>query len=223
MYKIIGNRMVKDIQKHFEKERYVVIREFLSQEMCTILYRYFIMHSEATRYKMEKSPDKYDKEWDGKFGDSFGEHSFAYYGDPLGDSILEMMLPDMESFTGKTLLPNYSYWRLYYTNAELHKHTDRPSCEISSTICLGYDISNLAGNYSWPINLRKFRSDDEVSVILNPGDMLVYRGCDLSHWRDAFKGINHAQMFLHFTDANGRYKEELFDGRDLLGVASGLN
>jgi len=29
---------------------------------------------------------------------------------------------------------------------------------------------------------------DSTKVLLNSGDMLIYRGCDLEHWRDPFEG-----------------------------------
>jgi len=214
--------MSREIKAFFDQEKYVVIREFLSLEMCNILYRYCLMRTEAIKYKKEKSPECYNKKWDGEFSDETLDQAFASYGDPMGDSLLELSLKDIEFFTGKRLLPNYSYWQLYMPDGELVKHTDRPSCELSTTICLGYDFSNLAGNYVWPINFKKYQSEEEVSIVLNPGDMIVYQGCNLIHWRDKFLGVNQAQMFLHYSDADGPYKK-IFDDRDLLGVAAGLN
>ena len=217
-----GCGMSREIKAFFDQEKYVVIREFLSLEMCNILYRYCLMRTEAIKYKKEKSPECYNKKWDGEFSDETLDQAFASYGDPMGDSLLELSLKDIEFFTGKRLLPNYSYWQLYMPDGELVKHTDRPSCELSTTICLGYDFSNLAGNYVWPINFKKYQSEEEVSIVLNPGDMIVYQGCNLIHWRDKFLGVNQAQMFLHYSDADGPYKK-IFDDRDLLGVAAGLN
>lgn len=214
--------MSSEIQDFFNREKYVVIREFLSPEMCKVLYRYCLMRTDATRYKIDKSPELYSKDWDGKFGDSTLNEAFASYGDPMGDSLLELSLKDIEFFTGKRLLPNYSYWRLYMNNAILRKHTDRPSCEVSATLCLGYDVSNLAGDYEWPIYFKRYKGTEEVPVTLNPGDMIVYQGCDLVHWRNKFLGNNHAQVFFHYSDANGPFKK-VFDDRDLLGVAAGLN
>lgn len=214
--------MFNDMQAHFEKEKYVVIRGFLSPEMCRILYRYCCVKAEAVKYKKEKSPESYNKKWDGGYGDKTLDEAFASYGDPMGDSLLELSLDSVQNITGKTLLPNYSYWRLYLTGGNLLKHTDRPSCEISTTLCLGYDTSNLAGNYNWAINFERYNTNEEISINLEPGDMIIYKGCDLMHWRDKFPGVNHAQMFFHYSDANGPFKQ-VFDGRDMLGVAAGLN
>ena len=49
--------------------------------------------------------------------------------------------------------------------------------------------------------------------------MLVYSGCELEHWREAFEGNVCVQTFLHYNDANGRFgKENIFDKRPMLGI-----
>ena len=56
-------------------------------------------------------------------------------------------------------------------------------------------------------------------VDLNPGDMLIYSGCELEHWREPFKGKLCGQVFLHYNHANGPFaKSNLYDKRPLLGV-----
>jgi hypothetical protein len=56
-------------------------------------------------------------------------------------------------------------------------------------------------------------------VILKPGDMLVYSGCDLEHWRDAFEGQDCGQVFLHYNNKQGQFEESnAFDGRPMLGL-----
>ena len=49
--------------------------------------------------------------------------------------------------------------------------------------------------------------------------MLIYRGCDLEHWREAFEGDNCGQVFLHYNDASKPDAESnLFDGRPFIGL-----
>jgi hypothetical protein len=80
---------------------------------------------------------------------------------------------------------------------------------------------NLGGD-PWSIFINSIESDNTKKVIkvnLEPGDMLVYSGCDLEHWRDKFKGNICAQVFLHYNHKNGKFKEDNFyDKRPLLGV-----
>ena len=60
-----------------------------------------------------------------------------------------------------------------------------------------------------------------VEIVLNPGDMLVYRGCDLEHWRDEFNSDDCTQVFLHYNDANSvNALSNKFDGRFHLGLPS---
>ena len=52
---------------------------------------------------------------------------------------------------------------------------------------------------------------------LAQGDMLVYKGVLLEHWRDPFEGKHHAQVFLHYNNAIKK-KAIKFDGREMVGL-----
>ena len=143
---------------------------------------------------------------------------------------METLLVDtikvMQKKTGLRLVPTYSYCRLYRTGNILKRHKDRPSCEISTTL-------NLGGDH-WPIYLDPTGSDnviDEyknihkpgapkgIEVNLKPGDMLIYSGCELEHWREPFQGQLCGQVFLHYNHADGRFaKTNLYDKRPMLGI-----
>jgi hypothetical protein len=112
----------------------------------------------------------------------------------------------MQKETGLELLPTYAFWRMYTTNADLKKHKDRPSCEISVTVMIGSD-----GN-KWPIFM------DGTEINMEPGDATIYLGCEIEHWREKFKGDWHAQTFLHYVDKNGVNKEWVKDKRMLYGM-----
>jgi hypothetical protein len=128
------------------------------------------------------------------------------YGDPVMESLMLNKRKLMEKETGLKLLPTYSFWRMYTINAELKKHKDRPSCEISVTVMLGSDGTN------WPIYM------EDQAVDLNPGDAVIYLGCELNHYRKPFNGDWHAQAFLHYVDLEGPYTEHVKDKRNLWGV-----
>ena len=114
----------------------------------------------------------------------------------------------------------------------MHRHKDRFSCEISTTMNLGGD--------KWPIYIEpnpkkgghsknkdgsqgEYKSEytDGVKVELKPGDMLVYKGNICEHWRDQFTGQDCAQVFLHYNNAKTKgSKKNMFDGRRHLGLPS---
>ena len=132
----------------------------------------------------------------------------------------------MEKKTGLKLVPTYAYTRLYKTGNILKRHKDRPSCEISTTLCLGGD--------PWPIfidptgsdnvineskNIHKPNAPKGIKYLLKSGDMIIYSGCELEHWREPFQGKLCGQVFLHYNHANGPFaKTNLFDKRPLLGI-----
>ena len=121
------------------------------------------------------------------------------------------------------LIPNYSYWRMYQRDNELKKHRDRHSCEISTTVCLGYDTSNLDKtqhpDYCWPIWVEDATGENAegIQVSLQPGDMIIYRGCEVNHWRDRYLGLSHAQLFMHFNEVK-EDGQQMFDGRPMIGI-----
>lgn len=134
--------------------------------------------------------------------------SEAIHGTPTFDKLLEDLLPHFEKACGKQLYPTYSYARLYKPGEELKKHTDRPACEISATVTLGFD-----GN-PWSIYMAGNKIDMQV------GDAVLYRGMDIEHWREKYiEGQWQAQVFLHYVDADGPHADQKYDGRDLLGIS----
>jgi hypothetical protein len=116
----------------------------------------------------------------------------------------------MEKVTKLKLVETYSYARIYKKGDVLERHKDRPSCEVSNTLNLGGDL--------WDIFLKS--SNKEHKIRLSPGDMLVYSGCELEHWREPFKGKDCAQVFLHYNNIKTMGIKNKFDGRPDLGLPS---
>jgi len=207
-------------QNYFEENNYVVIKEFLTAEMAEIFYQYTKTVTQAVDYKIQVDKPHYNESWDGGFGDGQVPDTFYRYGDPLIDTLMIMSLNKMQEFTGLTLVPNYTYWRLYQKGNELKRHTDRGSCEISATLCLGYDVSNVDSNthpdFDWPMFVAD-KTGKEIPVHMKPGDLIVYRGIEIEHWRERFIGLNHSQVFIHYNDVNGPVRNYL-DGRHIIGI-----
>ena len=116
----------------------------------------------------------------------------AWHDDLAMKNLLCYLSPDMEKCTGESLIPTYSYLRVYKNGDELKKHTDRHSCEYRVTLTL---MLNTSDNI-WPIYLE---TDKQYRVELDSGDGLVYKGKESPHWRDKFKGEQLAQVFLHYV------------------------
>lgn len=119
------------------------------------------------------------------------------HGDYVMENLLGFLLSRMEKHTELTLFPTYSYYRVYKQGDILHPHKDRPSCEISVSICLKRNRDQDI----WPLYIE---TDKTHKVLLEEGDAIIYKGSEFSHWRDEFNcGNNLAQVFLHYVDSNG--------------------
>ena len=183
---------------------YKVVKEAISFELANFLYNYFLLKREAVDY-MYSNNWVYDNGMLGTWKDQQIPNTYSIYGDAAFDTLLMKVLPVMKHETGLDLIPTYSYARIYKKGDILHKHKDRPSCEISTTLTLGGD--------TWPIFLEGKQVDLDV------GDMLIYEGCKLEHWREPFEGEHCGQVFLHYNDKKGEFKDiNIFDGRDKLGT-----
>ena len=188
----------------FKKDKYQLIKGAVSKEVCDIAYRYLQISAEADYFLLSKGYTYEKNTLLGNFKDPQVPNSYSKYADRLMETLLVKTIPVMQKKTGLKLIPTYSYCRLYRTGNILNRHKDRPSCEISTTLNLGGD--------PWPIFIDPTGSDnviDEYKGIhkpeapkgipytLNPGDMIIYSGCELEHWREPFQGKLCGQVFLH--------------------------
>jgi hypothetical protein len=175
----------------FERDRYVVLPSLLKQPSLGQFYRYACKNADSRAMRP---------------GDDQVSGTPASYGDFMMDGLLDSLQPEIEAACGLALFPTYSYFRVYKNGDTLARHSDRPACEISATICLGFEEEK-----SWPIWIEGPQGTS--SVDLGPGDALLYRGIECPHWREAFDGNHQAQVFLHYVDQNGPNAEWKFDKR----------
>lgn len=217
----LNTNVVHPAAKFFEEHRWVKIDRFIDQNMANLLYHHVQLEAARLNYYDENGIES-NADIDGTFTDHQAPGDFSKYGDPIMDTLLNLSLEQMQTLTGKELVPTYSYHRLYTTGTELERHSDRASCEISTTLCLGYDIKNVDASkypdWDWPMFIKE-KDGKEIPVHMKPGDMIIYRGCELEHWREPLWGKNHAQLFLHYNEKGGKF-DIPFDGRPLLGMSS---
>ena len=205
--------------------KYQVIKKAVNYELANFIFNYFLLKRDAVKFMYENNIT-YDNGMFGTWTDQQVPNTYSHYADQVMETLLVKMLPIMKKETGLDLLPTYSYARLYKNGDILRRHSDRPSCEISTTLNLGGD--------PWPIfidgtgaktvideykQIHKPNAPEGTKVLLEVGDMLVYSGCELEHWREPFQGQVCGQVFLHYNHRNGPFAEKnLFDKRPLLGI-----
>jgi len=201
----------------FKKKKYTVIKEAISKDLAVFIANYFRMQKQV--YDTCRQA-RYFSPFESILGYYEGENeqipnTYSAYGNIAMETLLLKCQPGMEKATGLKLYPSYTYARIYKKGDELKRHKDRFSCEISTTMNLGGD--------DWPIYLEPSGKIGKkgVRVDLKPGDMLVYSGCDLEHWREKFKGKECVQVFLHYNNRKTLgAKDNMFDKRPHLGLPS---
>ena len=213
----------------FKTKKYQVLKGALSKELANFIFNYMMLQRDAVDFMMKNNKVNPANPFIGRRTDAQIPGAYSKYADWVMETLLMFMIPTMKAKTGMDLIPTYSYTRLYEKGNILHRHKDRPSCEISTTLHLGGD--------EWPIFLDPSGQDftiygkeekdksvkpgasKGVRVDLKVGDMLIYSGCELEHWREPFQGNVCSQVFLHYNHTNGPFaKTNLFDGRPLLGL-----
>ena len=213
----------------FKKDKYVVIKQAISKDLATFVANYFSMKKQVyDTCRQTRFISPYEVllgEYEGADGQI--PHTYSNYSDIAMETLMLKCQPIMEKITGLKLTPAYTFARIYKHGDVLKRHKDRFSCEISTTMNLGGD--------PWPIYLspnenvgipdgKKITVESKakgIKVDLKPGDMLVYRGCELEHWRNKFKGRECIQAFLHYNNRKTPgAKDNMFDRRPHLGLPS---
>jgi len=197
----------------FEKDKYLIVRNAIPPDVIRFVCNYFLLKREAFATLINHSViNEKDTQW-GSWGDGQISDSYCHYGDVAMETLLAWALPTMIKETGLDLDPTYSYARIYKKGDVLKRHKDRFSCDVSTTL-------NLGSDKPWPIYLDPTGNSNQegIRVKLEPGDMLLYRGCDLEHWRKPFDGEDCVQVFLHYNEKKHLPEGTRFDSRPHLGL-----
>ena len=207
--------------------KYKVIKNAISYDLANFIFNYFLLKRDAVEF-MYKHNIHSESSILGTWKDQQIPNTYSCYADFVMETLLMKVLPIMKQETGLDLIPTYSYARAYKKGDILKRHKDRPSCEISTTLNLGGNewaifidptgSNNVIDEYK---NIHKPNAPKGDKVVLEVGDMLVYNGCDLEHWREPFEGNICGQVFLHYNHLNGKFADKnKFDGRPMLGLPS---
>ena len=210
----------------FSEKKYQVIEKVISYELANFAFNYFLLKRDAVKWMQDSNYISRFTPGFGTWEDRQVPNTYSIYSDFFMETLLMKVLPIMEKYTELNLVPCYSYVRAYKKGDILKRHKDRPGCEISTTLHLGGDpwtihidptgTNSVIDEYK---NINKPNAPKGIQVELNVGDMLVYRGCELEHWRKPLEGNLCVQTFLHYNNVDGPFKDNnKFDKRPMLGI-----
>jgi hypothetical protein len=168
---------------------YLHIPNFISKEEANNLANELIEYSKLPGNLMINDPQ--------------APNSLAMYNYLSFVKLLVKKIPNVSEILQEDVLPTYTYTRIYTHGEVLTRHRDRSACEISITL-------NLKKDTDWPIWFQK-PNGEEISLELNQGDAVMYLGEIADHWRDAYQGQEHVQLFLHYVNAEGSKYWAVFD------------
>lgn len=194
----------------FKRNKYGVLRKVVSKELANFLFNYSILKKNVHKKLVDDRYLSPYTKWYGTLNDEQVPNTYSHYADIAMEVLLATLKEKMEKVTGLNLVETYSFFRVYKKGDILERHIDRNSCAVSTTINLGGD--------PWSIYIDPTGKTGQqgVQINLNQGDMLVYSGCELEHWREEFEGDMCSQVFLHYNINNEQALE--YDTRPFLGL-----
>lgn len=177
------------LKNKFKNDSFVVVRNNYSKDVLKFFYEVFI---------------ELEKENNFQTSDSQVANSIIFNRTQIGYSVGLQLKSLISNIIEKELSTTYNYSRCYLNGSVLKKHKDRESCEYSITLCV------KKGSCDYPIYFET-KNGETVEIELEEGDLIIYEGTKLNHWRDKYQGDRHYQMFLHYVDNHGQkhlYKED---------------
>lgn len=179
--------------KDFSINKYVYVPNFAEPSIVSVVSKYALL-----KESYSFTPDT---------AQVINAH--AVYADFLMESLLLDYKEKVEKIIGLSLIPTYSFYRVYRRGQELTPHIDRPACEISVSVCYEYDYRGK--EYEWPLVMG------DNPIVMKPGDGAIYRGIDINHFRPVFnvpQDSYHIQGFYHYVDANGPWTSHAYDKKE---------
>lgn len=193
---------------NFKDDGYEVVRNVISQDLlCHLKLQFEMMRN--IKFFITQEKNKF------AFGEPQSPNSFSVYSPQFFESLAIQLNDKISKIVNVNLIPTYTFARIYYNGAILEPHTDRPSCEYSSTLCI--DSTDI-----WDFYIKD-KSGKENALKLNPGDMCIYSGCELEHWRKPYEGQMQMQCFLHYVNSQGPYAEYKYDKRHMMGLGTKIS
>lgn len=170
---------VMNNEAQFKHSGYVVIRNMITTDEAARLYHYTL-----NKLTLGNSDD----------GQVPGSPSF--YQDKEVAKLQKKLAPLIEEAIQIPLISVFCYHRIYRTGAVLRMHKDSMRAEISATMNLGQK------GEPWELWLVDY-DENPQNIKLYPGDVLIYYGNRLHHWRGKLLNSDLvSQIMFHFVSRN---------------------
>jgi hypothetical protein len=183
----------------FETANYLIVKQALSAEICALLTEYALFKAELNPIKRKDALNNVHRE----------------YNDPLMETLLKKLTPIIENATHKALWPTLSFYYVYKNGTQLAPHKDRSSCQFVAGLYIGADLAFQSQPDGWPLIIEE--SGHPTPISLQPGDLVIFKGHETTHWRNTFTGDWFVSAIFGYVDKAGPFHFQKYDQRKQLG------
>jgi hypothetical protein len=177
------NRMIAECSESIRTRGFAVVRDLFSPLFIALMRKYFREAEEAGNFRVDHKQVK--------------EKRFVLYNESVCRFAHRQAAALFRQVTNEVIIPSYTYLSAYCEGALLERHIDRPQCRWNGSLLVDNrpDVS-LAD--TWPIFLEIDGKPEEVR--LNPGDVVIYRGTEIPHWRPKLeRDLRQTLVLMHFV------------------------
>tara|TARA_X000000368_G_scaffold366851_1_gene313871 strand:- start:427 stop:1044 length:618 start_codon:yes stop_codon:yes gene_type:complete len=173
-----------------------VVEGVIPKETCKVIARSFRITRDIVLYPNHDNKIR---------GDDIVENSFSWYSPLCMEALADVIVKDViEDILKEKVYNSYSYGRVSYKGAILPKHRDRAASDYAVSMLIDSDRE-------WPIY---FNNGEEHQVVQKPGDMVIYNGNTMEHWREPYEGTEYLSAFMFYV----KDKIRELEGRPLQGM-----
>ena len=183
-----GERFWLKLRKEFQARKYVLVRDLLHPFHLAALRRYYRKLIAACTIPLN---------------DEQVEKRYGLHNEPMAAFFHRQLSGLVTRIAGEPVKPSYVYFGAYQPGAVLRPHVDREQCQFSVSFLVDY-IPEPEDVSPWPLFVKPQGSRAAAfAAHLGIGDGVVYKGCDVLHYRKALPA-NHfsTSLFFHFVHQN---------------------
>lgn len=126
-------------------------------------------------------------------------NQYSAHREPLAEWIHQFVADILRPAFPVEVKPSYSYLSIYQGGATLERHTDRPQCEFTVSLC----VDASTGAEGWPLYVESPVDNALIEVHLRLGDAIIFKGRELPHHRRAMApGESFTSLLFHFVETS---------------------
>ncbi len=176
-----GETFVKRASSRFTEQGYCELPSLIPLVYVAALARYYRTLIESGAWALGDEQVRLRHGWHNESVSRYFHHQFTDF---------------VGRIAGEPVKPSYAYVSAYHEGAVLRPHVDRKQCVF--TMSLAIEDVDGSEKAAWPLWFQTHSG--RVSLEQRAGDGVLFRGCDLPHWRDVPPaGRESTTLLFHYV------------------------